>query len=71
MIDIIKELLKEQDSSVKVSNFDKVIDKFKLSFPDEYKNEVDKISDYVKSYIRDNNYTIKFLNSCSTGFSGV
>jgi hypothetical protein len=47
MIDIIKELLKEQDSSVKVSNFDKVIDKFKLSFPDEYKNEVDKISDYV------------------------
>lgn len=71
MIDIIKKLLKEQDSSVKVSNFDKVIDKFKLSFPDEYKNEVDKISDYVKSYIRDNNYTIKFLNSCSAGFSGV
>ena len=71
MIDIIKQLLKEQDSNVKVSNFDKVMDKFKLSFPEEHKNEIDKISDYVKSYIRDNNYTVKFLNSCSTGFRGV
>jgi lysyl-tRNA synthetase class I len=25
----------------------------------------------VKSFIRENNYTIKFLNSCSAGFSGV
>ena len=71
MIDIIKQLLKEQDSNVKVSHFDRVMDKFKSSFPEEHKNEVDKISDYVKSYIRDNNYTVKFLNSCSTGFSGV
>ena len=71
MIDIIKQLLKEQDSNVKVSHFDRVMDKFQSSFPEEHKNEVDKISDYVKSYIRDNNYTVKFLNSCSTGFSGV
>ena len=71
MIDLIKHLMKEQEEVVRTSNFDKVIDKFKSSFPEEHKNEVDKISDYVKSYIRDNNYTIKFLNSCSTGFSGV
>ena len=63
--------MKEQEEVIKTSHFDKVMDKFKSSFPEEHKNEVDKISDYVKSYIRDNNYTVKFLNSCSTGFSGV
>lgn len=63
--------MKEQEEVVRTSHFDKVMDKFKSSFPEEHKNEVDKISDYVKSYIRDNNYTVKFLNSCSTGFSGV
>ena len=71
MIDLIKHLMKEQEEVIKTSHFDKVMDKFKSSFPEEHKNEVDKISDYVKSYIRDNNYTVKFLNSCSTGFSGV
>ena len=71
MIDLIKHLMKEQEEVVRTSHFDKVMDKFKSSFPEEHKNEVDKISDYVKSYIRDNNYTVKFLNSCSTGFSGV
>ena len=71
MIDLIKHLMKDQEEVIKTSHFDKVMDKFKSSFPEEHKNEVDKISDYVKSYIRDNNYTVKFLNSCSTGFSGV
>jgi hypothetical protein len=71
MIDLIKHLMKEQEEVGRTSHFDKVMDKFKSSFPEEHKNEVDKISDYVKSYIRDNNYTVKFLNSCSTGFSGV
>ena len=71
MIDLIKHLMKEPEEVIKTSHFDKVMDKFKSSFPEEHKNEVDKISDYVKSYIRDNNYTVKFLNSCSTGFSGV
>ena len=71
MIDLIKHLMKEQEEVVRTSHFDRVMDKFKSSFPEEHKNEVDKISDYVKSYIRDNNYTVKFLNSCSTGFSGV
>jgi hypothetical protein len=29
------------------------------------------IKDYIKSTIQDGGYTVKFLNSCSTGFSGV
>ena len=71
MIDLIKHLLKEQEEVVKTSNFDKILDKFREGFPNEYKNEIDTISDDVKSFIRENNYTIKFLNSCSAGFSGV
>lgn len=71
MIDLIKELLKEQDTAPKVSHFDRIMDRFKSSFPDQHKKEVDMISDYVKSYIKENNYTVKFLNSCSTGFGGV
>jgi hypothetical protein len=71
MIDLIKHLLKEQEEVVRTSNFDKILDKFREGFPNEYKNEIDTISDDVKSFIRENNYTIKFLNSCSTGFSGV
>lgn len=71
MIDLIKELLKEQDSIPKVSNFDRIVDKFKQSFPEQYRGALDTISDDVKSFIRDQNYTVKFLNSCSTGFGGV
>ena len=71
MIDLIKHLLKEQEEVVRTSNFDKILDKFREGFPYEYKNEIDTISDDVKSFIRENNYTIKFLNSCSAGFSGV
>ena len=71
MIDLIKHLLKEQEEVVKTSNFDKILNKFREGFPNEYKNEIDTISDDVKSFIRENNYTIKFLNSCSAGFSGV
>jgi len=71
MIDLIKHLMKEQEEVVKTSNFDKILNKFREGFPNEYKNEIDTISDDVKSFIRENNYTIKFLNSCSTGFSGV
>jgi len=71
MIDLIKHLMKEQEEVVRTSNFDRILNKFREGFPNEYKNEIDTISDDVKSFIRENNYTIKFLNSCSTGFSGV
>ena len=71
MIDLIKHLLKEQEEVVRTSNFDRILDKFREGFPNEYKNEIDTISEDVKSFIRENNYTIKFLNSCSAGFSGV
>ena len=71
MIDLIKYLIKEQQEVIRTSHFDRIMDKFREGFPNEYKNEIDTISDDVKSFIRENNYTIKFLNSCSTGFSGV
>ena len=59
------------DNTPKQSNFDKLIDKFKENFPEELKDKVDVINDFVKNYIKDNNFTIKFLNSCTTGFAGV
>ncbi len=71
MIDLIKHLMKEQQEVIRTSHFDRIMDKFREGFPNEYKNVIDSISDDVKSFIRDNNYTIKFLNSCSTGFGGV
>ena len=71
MIDLIKHLMKEQEEVIRTSNFDKILNKFREGFPNEYKNEIDTISDDVKSFIRENNYTVKFLNSCLTGFSGV
>jgi len=39
MIDLIKHLLKEQEEVVKTSNFDKILDKFREGFPNEYKND--------------------------------
>jgi len=71
MIDLIKHLMKEQEEVVRTSHFDRIMNEFRKGFPDEYKNEIDSISEYVKSFIKENNYTIKFLNSCSTGFGGV
>ncbi len=44
---------------------------FKSDFPQELHNKVDSISSYVKEYVRENGFNIKFLNSCRTGFKGV
>lgn len=54
-----------------VSNFDRLMNSYKESFPDEIKSKVDIISDFVKNYIVKNGYNVKYLNSCSTGFAGV
>jgi hypothetical protein len=35
------------------------------------KDKVGMIEKFVVNYIQDNNFTVKFLNSCSTGFAGV
>jgi hypothetical protein len=54
-----------------LSNFDKLINSFRSDFPQDLQNKVDSISLYVKNYVRDNGFNIKFLNSCRTGFKGV
>ena len=50
------------------SNFDRIIDSFSKNTPEEV---LSKVKDFVKSYIQEKGYTVKFLNSCSTGFNGV
>jgi len=53
------------------SNLNRLLEKFKNNFPEELKPKVDAIEKFVVNYIQDHNFTVKFLNSCSTGFAGV
>ena len=69
---LIKKIIFETVEDIKPkSNLDKVLDKFKMKFPDEYKSKVDTIGEFVVDYIKKHNFTVKYLNSCSTGFAGV
>jgi hypothetical protein len=54
-----------------MSNFSRLLDRFKYSFPPEVESKVDLIENFVVNYIRENGINVKFLNSCSTGFQGV
>jgi hypothetical protein len=54
-----------------MSNFSRLLDRFKYSFPQELESKVDIIENFVVNYIRDNKINVKFLNSCTTGFQGV
>jgi hypothetical protein len=63
--DLIRKILTEEQ---KQSNLDRVIDSLGRGIDSEL---LDRIKHYIKSYIQDRGYTVKFLNSCSTGFSGV
>lgn len=54
-----------------MSNFSRLLDRFKNSFPSELESKVDLIENFVVNYIQDNNINVKFLNSCSAGFKGV
>jgi hypothetical protein len=54
-----------------MSNFSRLLDKFKNSFPSELESKVDIIENFVVNYIQDNGINVKFLNSCSAGFKGV
>ncbi len=67
----IRKLLREELTLL--SNFDKLMNSFKTDFPQELQNKVDSISSYVKDYVRQNGFNIKFLNFCSskTGYKGV
>jgi hypothetical protein len=53
------------------SNLDRLMDQFKYQFPKELMDKVPVIGKFVYDYIKKNNINIKFLNSCSAGFSGV
>ena len=53
------------------SNLNRLLEKFKMNFPEELRPKVDIIEKFVVDYIQDHNFTVKFLNSCSTGFAGV
>jgi hypothetical protein len=63
--DLIRKILTEEQTQ---SNLDRVIDSLGKGIDSELLN---RIKHYIKSYIQDRGYTVKFLNSCSTGFSGV
>jgi hypothetical protein len=54
-----------------MSNLSRLLNHFKGNFPDELKSKVDVIEKFVIEYIKKHDITIKFLNSCSTGFGGV
>jgi len=54
-----------------MSNLSRLLNQFKNNFPDELKPKVDVIEKFVVDYINKNEINVKFLNSCSTGFSGV
>jgi hypothetical protein len=61
----------ESTDEPKQSNFDKLLNKFKENFPEALKSKANAIKNFVSHYVEEKGYTIKFLNSCSTGFAGV
>jgi hypothetical protein len=65
MKDLIKKYLLEQHQQ---SNLDTIIDSLGKNLPEEI---LEKVKESIKSYIKEKGYTVKFLNSCSTGFAGV
>lgn len=54
-----------------MSNLSRLLNQFRQNFPEELKPKVDVIEKFIVDYINKNEIKVKFLNSCSTGFSGV
>lgn len=54
-----------------MSNLSRLLNQFRENFPEELKPKVDVIEKFIVDYINKNEINVKFLNSCSTGFSGV
>lgn len=54
-----------------MSNFSRLLNKFKNSFPEDLQSKVDVIENFVVNYIQENDLNVKFLNSCNAGFKGV
>lgn len=71
MRNIIKRIIKEVSEEKPKSNLNRLLDKFKMKFPEQYRDKVDVIEKFIVDYITDHNFTVKFLNYCNTGFAGV
>ena len=54
-----------------MSNLSRLLNQFRQNFPEELKPKVDVIEKFIVNYINKNEINVKFLNSCSAGFSGV
>ncbi len=55
----------------KQSNLNKILEPYKVLFPEPIRHKVDEIEKFVVNFIKERNFNVKFLNSCSTGFAGV
>lgn len=71
MKNLIKQILREISEEKPQSNLNRLLEKFKNEFPEELTPKIDSLEKFVVDYIQDHNFTVKFLNSCSTGFAGV
>jgi hypothetical protein len=71
MRNLIKQIIREVSEENPKSNLNRLLEKFKMNFPDELKPKIDIIEKFIVDYIQGHNFTVKFLNSCSTGFAGV
>ena len=71
MKSIIKRILRETTEEKTQSNLNRLMEKFKLKFPEEFRDKIDVIEKFVVNYIQEHGFTVKFINSCSTGFMGV
>ncbi len=71
MRNLIRQIIREVSEEKSKSNLNRLLEKFKMSFPDELKPKIDMVEKFIVNYIQDHNYTVKFLNSCFTGFAGV
>lgn len=65
MKNIIKKYLNEQAEK---SNFDKYVEFLGEGIDPKI---LESLKSFVKNYIREKNFKVKFLNSCITGFAGV
>ena len=57
---LIRKILLETDNSK--SNLQKLLDRFKMDFPEELRDKVEIIEKFVVDYIRDNNFTVNNMN---------
>ena len=61
MRNIIKRIIKEVSEEKPKSNLNRLLDKIKMKFPEQYRDKVDVIEKFVVDYITDHNFNVKFL----------